>query len=137
MPWVLIKGSFILPFFLNVLRNCFKHFQVTTGMFHLQIDLQIYVPTSPVTPVTNTVFPLKKLTMLESMVPALKVRFFSVVNLIQSPLLFSTQLFSIWCRLLSLYHLRIPYGYNAKITKICNLWTFRNVIQLINHLFTI
>ena len=34
--------------------------------------------------------------------------------------------------------LRIPDGYDdAKIAKICNLWTLWPVIQLINHLFKI
>ena len=31
--------------------------------------------------------------------------------------------------------LRIPDSYDAKITKICNFWTFWHVIQLISHLF--
>ncbi len=31
-------------------------------------------------------------------------------------------------------HLRIPDSYDAKIAKICNLWTFWPVIQSINHL---
>ncbi len=37
------------------------------------------------------------------------------------------------------YHntLRLPHRNDAKITKICNLWTFWHVIQLIEHLFKI
>ncbi len=33
--------------------------------------------------------------------------------------------------------IRIPDSYDAKIAKICNLWTFWPVIQPINHLFKI
>ncbi len=33
--------------------------------------------------------------------------------------------------------LRLPYRNDAKIAKICNLWTFWPVIPLINHLFKI
>ena len=35
------------------------------------------------------------------------------------------------------FKLRLPYRNDAKITKICNLWTFELVIQLIDHLFKI
>ncbi len=35
------------------------------------------------------------------------------------------------------HHLRIPDSYDAKIVKICNLWTFWPVLQLISPLFKI
>ena len=38
---------------------------------------------------------------------------------------------------ISLFTLRIPDSYEAKIAMICNFWTFGPVIQLINHLFKI